>query len=86
MSPIRILIADDHQLFRDGLHGLLDAIPESDVVRKAATGGEAVRHAATLRPDVMLMDIEMPSLNGIAATRLMWFSLTFRGADLGTGY
>jgi DNA-binding NarL/FixJ family response regulator len=69
MSPIRILIADDHQLFRDDLHDLLDTVPEIEVVGEAATGDEAVARAAALRPDVILMDIKMPGLNGIAATR-----------------
>jgi DNA-binding NarL/FixJ family response regulator len=69
MPPIRILIADDHVLFRDGLHGLLDAVPDTEVVGEAASGDEAVARAAELRPDVILMDINMPGLNGIAATR-----------------
>jgi DNA-binding NarL/FixJ family response regulator len=69
MPPIRILIADDHQLFRDGLHGLLDAIPDLEVVGEAATGDEIVALAASLQPSVILMDIKMPGLNGIAATR-----------------
>ncbi len=69
MPPIRILIADDHLLFRDGLHGLLDALPDTEVVGEAATGDEAVARATVLQPDVILMDIKMPGLNGIAATR-----------------
>jgi DNA-binding NarL/FixJ family response regulator len=69
MPPIRILIADDHLLFRDGLHGLLDVVPGTTVVGEAASGDEAVALAAELQPDVILMDIKMPGLNGIAATR-----------------
>lgn len=69
MPAIRILIADDHLLFRDGLHGLLDAIPDTEVVGEAAIGEEAVAQARALQPDVILMDIKMPGLNGIAATR-----------------
>ena len=69
MPPLRILIADDHPLFRDGLHGLLDAVPDLEVVGEAKTGAEAVALAASLRPDVILMDIKMPGVNGIAATR-----------------
>ena len=69
MPPIHILIADDHMLFRDGLHGLLDAVPDTEVVGEAATGDEAIALARSLNPDVILMDIKMPGLNGIAATR-----------------
>ena len=69
MQPIRILIADDHPLFRDGMHGLLDAMPDTEVVGEAATGDEVVALAASLQPDIILMDIKMPGQNGIAATR-----------------
>ena len=69
MPPIRVLIADDHLLFRDGLHGLLDAVPDTEVVGEAATGDEAIALAQSLKPDIILMDIKMPGLNGIAATR-----------------
>ena len=67
--PNRVLIADDHPLFRDGMHGLLDSVGETEVVGEAATGDEAVERALELRPDVVLMDINMPGINGIAATR-----------------
>lgn len=66
---IRILIADDHPLFRDGMHGLLDSVPDTEVVGEASTGEEAVAAASRLQPDVILMDIRMPGLNGIQATR-----------------
>ncbi len=66
--PIRILIADDHTLFRDGLRALLGSIPDTEVVGEAATGEEAVAGAATLSPHVVLMDIQMPGMNGIEAT------------------
>ena len=69
MQTIRILIADDHPLFRDGMHGLLDAMPDTEVVGEAATGTEVVALAASLQPDIILMDIKMPGQNGIAATR-----------------
>lgn len=68
-SPIRILIADDHTLFRDGLRALLGSIPDAEVVGEAATGEEAVERAVATRPDVVLMDIQMPGMNGIEATR-----------------
>jgi DNA-binding NarL/FixJ family response regulator len=68
-DALKILIADDHPLFRDGMHGLLDSEPDVEVVGEAKTGEEAVALAAELRPDVILMDIKMPGINGIQATR-----------------
>jgi DNA-binding NarL/FixJ family response regulator len=69
LNPIRILIADDHQLFRDGLKGLLNSAPDIDLVGEAASGGEVIRLAASLGPDLILMDLQMPGMNGIEATR-----------------
>jgi len=69
MELIRILIADDHTLFRDGLRALFNSVPETEVVGEAATGDEAIALAATLQPDVILMDIQMPGVNGLEATR-----------------
>jgi DNA-binding NarL/FixJ family response regulator len=66
---IRIVIADDHPLFRGGLRALLDSVSDTEVVGEAATGEEAVTAALTLVPDVVVMDINMPGLNGIEATR-----------------
>ena len=68
-APIRILIADDHPLFRGGLRALLDSVADTEVVGEAATGEEAVAAALSLVPDVVVMDINMPGLNGIDATR-----------------
>jgi DNA-binding NarL/FixJ family response regulator len=69
-SPsIRILIADDHTLFRDGLSALLRSVPDTEVVGEASTGEEALAQVAALEPDVVLMDIQMPGVNGIEATR-----------------
>ena len=68
-GPIRILIADDHPLFRAGLRALLESVPDTEVVGEATTGAEAVELTRTLRPDVVVMDINMPGLNGIEATR-----------------
>ena len=69
MDRLRILIADDHPVFRKGLRGLLESIPEFEVVGQATTGEEAIQQAATLQPDVILMDLQMPGGSGIAATR-----------------
>ena len=69
MEPIKILVVDDHTLFREGLIALLNAAPETAVVGEAATGAEAIARAKAVTPDVILMDIQMPDMNGIEATR-----------------
>jgi DNA-binding NarL/FixJ family response regulator len=69
MEQIRILIADDHPVFRFGLRALLNAMPDTEVVGEVTDGDEVIALAASLRPDVILMDINMPGLNGIEATR-----------------
>lgn len=69
MQPIRVLIADDHQIFRDGLRGLLESAPDVEVVAEATTGAEAVRLALEHNPDLILMDLKMPESNGIEAAR-----------------
>jgi DNA-binding NarL/FixJ family response regulator len=69
MDRIHVLIADDHPLFREGMHGLLDSVAETEVVGEATTGAEAITQAKALQPDVILMDIKMPGVNGIEATR-----------------
>jgi DNA-binding NarL/FixJ family response regulator len=66
---IRVLIADDQELVRDGFGMILDAQPDMEVVGGAHDGREAIEMARELRPDVVLMDIRMPELDGIAATR-----------------
>jgi DNA-binding NarL/FixJ family response regulator len=68
-QPIRILLADDQALFREGLRILLTSQPDFEVVAEAANGEEALRQAAVFRPDVVLMDLRMPVLDGVAATR-----------------
>lgn len=69
MDPIRVLIVDDHTLFREGLRALLNSIPDIEVVGEASSGKEAQQLAVERQPDVILMDIQMPDVNGIDATR-----------------
>jgi two-component system response regulator NreC len=69
MEPTRILIADDHAVLRSGLRLLLDAQPDFEVVGEASTGEETVERAIALRPDILLLDIAMPDLNGLEAAR-----------------
>ena len=71
MDPIRILIADDHPHFRDGLRALLLSSADLEVVGEAEDGAEAISLAADLQPDVILMDLNMPGVGGIEATRRM---------------
>jgi DNA-binding NarL/FixJ family response regulator len=66
---IRLLIADDHPVFRQGLRVMLDSTDDFEVIGEAADGDEAVSRALELQPDVVLMDLRMPGLNGIDATR-----------------
>ena len=70
MEPLRVLLADDHPVFRRGLRMLLDAQPEgAEIVGEASNGAEAVELARELQPDVVVMDLQMPELNGIEATQ-----------------
>ena len=69
MEPIRVLIVDDHPLVREGVRALLASVPDTAIVGEAANGEEAIARAAELQPDVILMDLHMPGINGIEATR-----------------
>ena len=68
MSPIRVVLAEDQAMVRAGFRALLDAEPDIDVVGEAATGREAINQTQQLRPDLVLMDVRMPELNGLEAT------------------
>jgi NarL family two-component system response regulator LiaR len=68
-APIRVLIVDDHAIVRKGIRALLDQVEQIEVVGEARDGQEAVTRAASLRPDVILMDLVMPEMDGIAAIR-----------------
>lgn len=68
-SPIRVLLADDHRLFREGVSSLLERAPDIELVGEASTGEEALRLTGDLAPDVVLMDLNMPGIGGIEATR-----------------
>lgn len=71
MDPLRILLVDDHKLFRQGVMSLLASRPGIEVVGSASDGLEALQQARLTLPDVILMDIEMPRCNGLEATRLI---------------
>ena len=66
---IRVLIVDDHPLFRDGLRTMLDSSPDTELVGEASSGAEAVSMATDLQPDLVVMDVQMPGMSGIEATR-----------------
>ncbi|MBP6470553.1 MAG: response regulator transcription factor [Chloroflexi bacterium] len=69
MSKIKLLLADDHAVVRSGLRMLLEAQPDMEIVAEAENGRETIEKVLTFQPDIVLMDIEMPGMNGIEATR-----------------
>ena len=69
MSKFKLILADDHAVVRSGLRMLLEVQPDIDIVAEAESGTEAVEKTRALRPDIVLMDIQMPGLNGIEATK-----------------
>ena len=68
-GPVRVLLADDHPVYRLGLRALLDTVEGVQVVGEAETGAQAVIEAAELQPDVVVMDLQMPDVDGIEATK-----------------
>lgn len=68
-KPVRILLADDHSLVRQGFRRILESHPDFEIIGEAADGRQAVEMTEKLRPDVVVMDVAMPGLNGIDATR-----------------
>ena len=69
MSKIKLLLADDHAVVRSGLRMLLEAQPDMEIVAEAENGRETIEKVLAFQPDIVLMDIEMPGMNGIEATR-----------------
>jgi DNA-binding NarL/FixJ family response regulator len=67
--PLRLIVVDDHPMFRRGVVGLLESVADTAVVGQAATGEEAIALATALRPDVVLMDLNLPGMTGVEATR-----------------
>jgi DNA-binding NarL/FixJ family response regulator len=70
--PIKVLIADDHVFYREGVRAFLGTSPDVEVAGEAGNGDEAIRMSAELQPDVILMDLKMPGMNGIEATRQIY--------------
>src|SRR5260370_9521440 len=71
MTQIRVLLADDHKLVRAGIRSLLERLPDMEVVAEASDGREAIRLVEQNKPQIVLMDLAMPELNGLEATRYL---------------
>lgn len=86
VDKIRVLVVDDHSEFRHGLRAMLQSAPDLEVVGEAADGAQAVEMAFTLQPDIILMDLQMPKLNGIDATRQIVYASPHIGVIMLTMY
>jgi DNA-binding NarL/FixJ family response regulator len=85
-DKIRILIVDDHAEFRQGLRAMLNSVPELELVGEAEDGAQTVQLALTLQPDIILMDLQMPKLNGVDATRQIVYASPHIGVIMLTMY
>ena len=74
MEPIHVLIADDHSLYREGARKMLSVASDIEIIGEATSGEEAIGQALALQPDVILMDLKMPGINGIEATRRILYA------------
>lgn len=74
MESIHVFIVDDHVLYREGVRKMLSVAPDIEIVGEAASGDEAIAQVLTLQPDVVLMDLKMPGVNGIEATRRILYA------------
>jgi len=74
MEPIHVLIADDHRLYREGVRKMLSVAPDIEIIGEATSGEEAIAQALALQPDVILMDLKMPAVNGVEATRRILYA------------
>jgi DNA-binding NarL/FixJ family response regulator len=86
MERIRVLIADDHPIFRQGVKGVLEAEADIDVVAEASDGKQAVALARALTPDVVLVDINMPGIDGVEVARTVKIHLPRTGVIVMTAY
>ena len=71
MTPIKIMLVDDHEIVRTGLRMMLEAEPDLEIVAEAESGEEALEKASTSRPDIVIMDVSLPGMDGAITTRVL---------------
>ena len=81
-AAVRILIADDHEIIRRGVRSLLQVRPTYDICGEAVDGQDAIAMAAKLKPDVVIMDVSMPGMNGLDATRILRREIPHHGMNI----